>query len=425
MTAGVARAVATGRWTGAHAVVLAMGLLAAVAVRAILLPAPGLAGDIDEFAGWVHAIVVNGFGNAYDRNLTFPPVMVYTWGFLGAIEPGFRTATDASDPGIRALLKLPSTLADFGLAAGIGYALRARPWLAIAGTLGIVLHPAVIDLSALFGQYESIYTLFGLLAFLLAVSGRSELAAVALAFALMTKPQALPFVVPFAAWFLARDGWRGTMRLAAIGAITIALLWLPFLAAGGPQGYLRSVQLHQDELYSILSLRAWNAWWLVQEAGAGGHLVSDQARILGPITLRHLGYLVAGALELVVFLAVLRSPTRRTLALGLVAAVLVAFTFLTTMHERYAFGALVFLAVLIPERRLLGLWLVFGLIFTFNLAAAIPPTPEIGALLPVAGLLGVLGSLAVIAITLGVLAELRRSSGHASHQLQPPSSPGP
>jgi hypothetical protein len=108
-----------------------------------------------------------------------------------------------------------------------------------------------------------------------------------------------------------------------------------------------------------------------------------------------------------------------------VAAVLVAFTFLTTMHERYAFGALVFLAVLIPERRLLGLWLVFGLVFTLNLAAAIPPTPEIGALLPVAGLLGALGSLAVIAITLGVLAELRRSSGHASHQLQPPSSPGP
>ena len=33
----------------------------------------------------------------------------------------------------------------------------------------------------------------------------------------MTKPQALPFLVPFAAWFWARGGWRGFARAAAIG----------------------------------------------------------------------------------------------------------------------------------------------------------------------------------------------------------------
>jgi hypothetical protein len=152
-----------------------------------------------------------------------------------------------------------------------------------------------------------------------------------------------------------------------------------------------------------LSIRAWNVWWLVQELLAGGNFVSDQGAVLGPVTFRHVGYLVAGVFELVVFLAVLRSPTPRTLALGLAAAVLVAFTFLTTMHERYAYGALVFLALLIPERRFLVTWLVFGIAFTLNLLAAVPPTPRIGELLPVQGPLGIAGSVVMLGVTVAVL----------------------
>jgi Gpi18-like mannosyltransferase len=236
----------------------------------------------------------------------------------------------------------------------------------------------------------------------------------ALGFAVMTKPQALPFLVAFGAWFLAVHGWRRTLGFAALGAITMAVLWLPFIGEGGPAGYLRSIEVHQDELFGVLSLRAWNAWWIVQEAFGGGSFLSDQSAILGPLTFRHVGYLIAGALELLVFVAVYRRPTPETLALGLAAAVLVAFSFLTTMHERYAFGALVFLALLLSDRRVLALWTVFGVVFTLNLLAAIPPTPEIGAALPVGGVLGVAGSVVIVAVTLGTLALLVRTSEGAA-----------
>jgi hypothetical protein len=221
----------------------------------------------------------------------------------------------------------------------------------------------------------------------------------------MTKPQALPFLVPFAAWFLARNGVRGVVLAGIVGASVVALLWVPFLAAGGPAAYARNLSEYQGDIFAILSLRAWNVWWLVQEMFAGGQFVFDQTAIVGPLTFRYLGFVVAGLLEFVVFLAVLRSPTRRTLALGLAASVLVAFTFLTTMHERYAFGALVFLVLLIPDRRILALWLVVGVVTTLNLLAAIPPTGQIGALLPISGPLGVAGSLAMIVMTLLVLRE--------------------
>jgi hypothetical protein len=388
---------------GADLAVFAVGLVLACAIRALLLPTEGLRGDLDQFVLWVHGLATRPFGNAYDQNLSFPPVMVYLWGLLAAIEPAFRSVMDAADPAIRSIMKLPASLADIALGGLVAWELRSRSRWALAAGLGILLHPAVIDVSAWWGQYESIYVLFGLVAYLLAVRGYSLPAAAVLAVALMTKPQALPFIVPFAAWFLARDGWLGAVKAAIVGAAVIVVLWAPFLGAGGPAGYARNLAEYQGDIFAILSIRAWNLWWLVQELIAGGNFVSDQGAVLGPVTLRHVGYLVAGVFEVVVFLAVLRSPTRRTLALGLAAAVLVAFMFLTTMHERYAYGALVFLALLIPERRFLVTWLVFSVAFTMNLLAAVPPSTEIGRLLPVQGLLGIAGSLAMLGVTVAVL----------------------
>ncbi len=396
-----------------------MGLLVAIAVRAALLPAAELTGDLDQFVLWTHGLTTAPLGQAYDQNVSFPPVMVYIWGLLAAIEPGFRTATDASDPAIRTLMKVPASLADLGLALGVAWALRSRPWWAVGAALGIALHPAVIDVSAWWGQYESLYVLAALVAYLLAVGDRPGWAAVAMAVAVMTKPQALPLLVPFAAWYLARFGWSGAIRYGAIGAAVIALLWAPFVAFGGPAAYLRNLAEYQDEIFAVLSLRAWNPWWIVQEAYAGGSFVADSAAVAGPITLRHIGFAVAALLEGVVFLAVYRAPTARALALGLAAAALVAFCALTTMHERYAYAALVFLALLIPDRRVLPVWVVFGVAFTLNLLAAAPPTPEIGRALPIGGLLGSVGSVAMTAATaatLWLLLRERRPPNGASGQ---------
>jgi Gpi18-like mannosyltransferase len=268
----------------------------------------------------------------------------------------------------------------------------------------------VIDVSAWWGQYESIYVLGGALAYVLAVRGHSLWAAAALGVALMTKPQALPFLVPFGAWFLARDGWRGALRAALVGAAVIALLWLPFLAAGGIQAYARNLSTYQGDIFAILSLRAWNLWWLVQELLAGGQFVSDQGAIVGPITLRHVGYGLALLGEVAVFALVYRARSARALAYGLAAAVLVAFCLLTTMHERYAFGVLAFLVLAFPDRRAAWLALAFGAVFTLNLLAAAPPTPAIGTVLPVSGPLGIAGSIAMLAILGATLAVLRAES---------------
>ena len=381
-----------------------MGVVIAVAVRWLLLPTPGLPDDLGQFVLWVHGIATSGLARAYDQNISFPPVMVYVWSVLAAVEPAFRTMTDSAEPAIRVLMKLPATLADFGLAAGVALALRSQPRWAIVGFLGILLHPAVIYISAWWGQYESIYVLSALVAWLLAVRNRPGLAAIALAIAVMTKPQAVPLLVAFAAWFLARYGVARSVRFAAIGAVTIAILWVPFLAAGGPFAYLRNLGEYQNGIFAVVSIRAWNPWWLFQTAYGDGSFIADSAAIAGPITLRVIGLVTTAILEALVFVAVYRHPTPRSLALGLAAASLVAFTALTTMHERYAFPALVFLALWLPERRVRWTWIAFSVAFTLNLLAAIPPTDLVRQLLPVNGFVGIVSSVVLTVVTAVTLA---------------------
>lgn len=368
------------------------------------MPQPGLAGDVDDFLAWARAINADGLGRAYDQPISFPPVLPWIWWLLGSVAPGLLNATP-NDPTALVLIKLPATIADLGIAAIVGWALRDRPGWAVIAVLGVLLHPAIAYVSGLWAQFESVYVLPMLVAWVLAARGRPGWAAVAVAVSLMTKPQALPLIIPFAAWFLATGGWRGAVRAAAIGLATIALLWIPFVAASGPARYLGNL-VDYSSLFSVLSLRAWNPWWILQSAAGGGDFVADGAAIVGPITLRWLGIGIAGILELLVFLWVWRRPTAQALAWGIAAAALIAFVGLTEMHERYAYPALIFLMVLFPDRRAVTLWVTLGIVYTLNLVAAVPPTPDIGAAIPVDGWLGIAGSLVMTAVMVGTLVGL-------------------
>ena len=409
-----------GGWRRADRLALAGVVAVGLIVRLALLPTEGLRDDLDQFVGWVHHIATEGLTTLYGETdagpVTFGPVMAYIWGLLAAVQPAFQTATDASDPGIRALMKVPATLADLGVAALVAWALRDRPRWAVLGALAVLLVPAVPYVSAWWGQYESIFVLSGLGAALAATRRRNGLAAVLIAVSLSTKPQAVPFVLPFAAWFWAsgfaaggvRGGLLELVRTGALGLATLVVLWLPFIPNGGPAGYLSNLAYYQGEVFNVLSARAWSAGWLLQEAAAGGNFIADDVAFLGPITLRHVGLLATGLVSLVIAGRIVADPRPRTLWLGLAASVLAFFTFMTQMHERYAYAALILLVLLLPERRVGWLWVALAIVFSLNLVAAIPPTPEIGAIVPVDGLLGVVGSVAMIGTTLAVLLAMRQ-----------------
>lgn len=405
-----------GVWSRRERGWLAVVLIAAAILRLALLPAAGLRADTDQFVGWVHQLATGlPLGEAYRLDLSFPPVMVYLFWTLAHIVPAFGTATDAGDLAARIAIKLPAAAADIGLAIGIAYVLRERPRWAIGAALAVVFLPLTWYVSAWWGQFESIYVLLGLLAAILVLAERPIPAAAVLGLAAMTKPQALPFLVPFAAYALGRYGLRRTAVFGIVAGGVAALVWLPFLADGGPSRYLGNLGHYQDGPFAVLSLRAWNAWWLVQEPATGGDFLADTGRLIGALTPRLLGYALAGLGELAVFLAVLRRPTRDGLLLGLAASVLVAFCLLTTMHERYSYAAVIFLAGATSGRLRAAAWAVLAVAATANLIAAIPPSTVPGSLIPLGGLVGIVGSLSVLGASAGVLLLLRPRARSSSN----------
>ena len=387
-------------WTTRHWVALGLAWGGGLAVRMFYLPDPGFSDDLGEFARLSAAMVENGLGRAYDAPMSFGPVVAYLWWIFGLIEPAFQGAVDSSVLGVRVLLKLPPIVADFGLVALVVYALRARPTWAVVGGAILLLHPAIWFVSAWWGQYESVFVFFGLLAFVLAIRDRPLLAAIAITLAIMTKPQALALGLPFAAWYLARYDLRTVVRSGMTAVVTVIALWLPFLPFDGPTKYLDLLAYYHDDRFDVLSLRAWNVWWIVQRNIFVVPWVPDRTEIFGPITYRMLGYGLTAVLGLLVAYRVWRRPTPVVLALSLAATTLVAFTFLTTMHDRYSYAAIVFLALLAEKRVLLAFSGLLGGLITWNLLASASASTLLHWSWQLSGNSGLVGSLLFIAFTL-------------------------
>ncbi len=294
--------------------------------------------------------------------------------------------------------RIPSLLGELAIIAGLLTLLRQRPYLAVAAVLAVLLVPATWYLGAWWGQLDAVYVALCLWAAILATRDRPWLFAIVLGLAMMTKPQALFLAVPFAGYAIGRWGGRRACLVGLVAVAVALLTWLPFVPYGGVSDYLRNLDYYQNNQYPILSVRAWNPWWLLQEALAENRFVLNSSPVLGPFTPRDLGIGMTALAELVVFMGVLRRATAERLYLGLATATLVAFCLMTSMHERYAFASLVFLAPLLGRRSVIAAWGILAVTVSLNVVAGAPPD-QIGPIVPLTGLTGTAGSISMSVAT--------------------------
>jgi len=374
--------------------VLAIPVLFAVGIgiRLWVWPARGLAGDIDQFVLWVHGIAVNGWQNAYDQNLSFPAVMAWVWGALAWAEPAFRTVTDASDPAIGALMKVPASLADIAIAVAVGWWFRDRAWAAVAAMAAVLLWPVTWYVSAWWGQYESLYVLPAVLALLAARGGHALVAAALLTVAMMTNADAIPLVVPFAAWVIAVAGARGALRALVAGVAVGLVAWAPFVASGGPAAYIGNATGAAGGPGAEVSTGGWNPWWIIGSLGGDGTSVLASTAAVGPVTFAHVGFALMAVVVVAVFIGVARRPSGQGLALGMAAMALGGAVVRTGMAPTAAYAAFVFLLMAANGRVLAIVWAAFAIAYAANLVFAAPP-PAIS--MPDERIVGLIGSGAI------------------------------
>jgi dolichyl-phosphate-mannose-protein mannosyltransferase len=364
----------------------------AFAIRLLIAPHAGYYADLKIFQGWSLRLDDVGLRHFYAQNWAdYPPGYLYVLWLLGKIS---------SPPGY-VLLKVPAMLGDLALAwIACMFATRiapastkerwpVRPLVAAA----VLFNPAVIMLSAVWGQVDVVPAVFVLWSLFLLLTGsqtirRESAAFLAFAVAFTIKPQS-GFVLPVMLYALYRrhgrhrprpELWRQVVRVAVPAGLALSL-W--FLAAA-PFGLwpIELVRFYRDaaSVYPVTSAFAFNLW------GAVGFVLPDSAGVQvidgvhvtrGPVEFASLSALQLGAILLAAGAAVVLWRAHRALergadeALVLAASAaatgLLAFSVLTRMHERYMFYALAFITPLVFLRPFRLVYVALSALYALNL----------------------------------------------------------
>lgn len=331
----------------------AIVVVLALAMRIILAALPGHHLDMLTFANWAQDLADHGPGHFYDEangfRDYFPGYLYILWA-LG----GLREATGMGPDTFEYLLKVPAIVADIGSAVLLYALLRGRDEdtrLLAAG--GYLMLPPVLWIGALWGQADSLLAFGVLLTVYFLARERPVAAAVAFTVSFIVKPQAIAALPAFALWgVLHFDRVQWAKAVAASFAVGLALV-LPFFHQ--PWDVFDHAR-RTTELYPFNSLTTYNLWSL------GGWRVEDSRTILG-VEWRTIGFVLTAAAYVPVLLYVRRARDEGGLALGVGLSIAIFYTFLTRMHERYLFAAILplwFAAFWLNSRVLWGIVAAFG-----------------------------------------------------------------
>lgn len=368
---------------------LAMFVVAFV-LRLLIAPHIGFVGDLRYFNAWAARLSEVPLRDFYVGDLTFqyPPGYLYVLDVIGRFS---------SSPGWVAL-KIPPILGDLALAWIAGLLARrlaprslvARYPLRALVIAAVLFNPALIALSAAWGQVDSVPAAFALAAMLLLLTGpqtgsratRREIGTIlCFAVAFSMKPQSV-FLFPAIGYclvdrhLLARRGLalvEGFVRIVALGVIGLSVWMLSGVPFGKSPAWLLDFYRQASDSYRITSVWAFNLWGVVGfwKADVPGNDPYPLVRVAGvPASQVGTALFVVAALWLLVRThRSIRAGYDRSRVLLVTAAAcsLAGYTLLTRMHERYLFPTVVLFAPLIFIRQFRRVYWVLSALFVVNL----------------------------------------------------------
>jgi len=244
-------------------------------------------------------------------------------------------------------------------------------------------NPAIIYDSAIWGQVDSVYTLFFMLALMLFFSDKPMLSGVCLVLAILTKPQSLVLVPLFALFVIRRYSIFISAKVAAASCAAFVVVALPFYPVTSIFNLFRLYSSSYIQ-YPYNSLNAFNIWAFI------GMFHPDDAKFL-LITYRMWGYLLFGMIFIYVAYFIMKNKDDMSIYISSAILFFAFFMFFTRIHERYLFPVFAPLAVAMTmDRRLSYVYVLATITFLFNLHFVLEETkggfglPNSEFLIPVA-----------------------------------------
>ncbi len=262
-----------------------------------------------------------------------------------------------------ALLKLPSIIADFGIAYLIFKSIQNKK-LGVAGSVVWLLNPVIWYNSSVWGQTESIVSFFVFLSIFLLHKNKPVLSVLSIALSLYIKASLLIFIPVYLLLFIMKKYPVTTyLKSIAFSLFVIVLLTLPF-AKGNP--FIWLLDLYQGKIFvqqlQVITANAFNIWATIATIHE-----RPQTLMLGPLSYQTWGNLLFAISYIVLIWNFIKSKTRNIYwILSLIA--FSSFMLMTNMHERYLYPLFPFFTVLaVQNKKLMKIYCAVSLISLLNL----------------------------------------------------------
>lgn len=345
------------------AYVLIIGLL----LRLALATLPAFPVDMGALKSWSVQLASHGPWNFYrgDFFADYAPGYLYVLLLYG----GLNTVFQFSNERFEYLLKLPFIAADLASAYLLYRLLQGqRPALRLGAAALYLLLPATLFLGPVWGQVDGFLAFFLLLTIYYFTKGRPVAGSLAYAIGFMIKPQAVAALPILAFWLLRDYSARVWLQTGLAAALVGLLLVLPFFPEN-PLGLIAKLR-DSAAVYPYNSFWAYNFWGLfgTLDRGIFALFRPDSATFLG-VSHRDWGLTLFFFTSLAIIFVFRRSKDVGQMSLAIALGTFAFYLFLTRMHERYLFPALLPLlaaAVLLRSRPLLAIFAGLNVVHFLN-----------------------------------------------------------
>jgi Gpi18-like mannosyltransferase len=357
-------------------------LLVTYFLVALLVPDTTTPGKYDRrvWITWANYMLSNGLQNVYKLGVDYLPITHY-------ILYGYTLLTGSTE----SIISNINTLKLFTFSIellGVYYVYLfvkekyLHPKQAALACLWILLNPAFLYDSLLYGQWDGIYTTLVFISFYYALKNRLVLSVLFVFIALNAKIQALVYmpILGFI-WLenLVEDfNWKQLLRAALALLVVQTLIVLPFALTGDLQKVI-DVGINMVGRYPLVSMGANNVWYFIFD---------NPSKVLDIHGAYGLSYNSYGLLFFcaMTFLTLLpfgvyflwkmlkrnfggKYPVENYLLMGILVPV-VFFYFNTQMHGRYAHSAILFGGAYALYTRSYWIYIVLSIAYFNNLEIA-------------------------------------------------------
>jgi Gpi18-like mannosyltransferase len=352
---------------------IALALFVSFLIRIYLSQFEGYGYDIWIFKVWSRGVYHTGFAHFYNGiGSDYPPFYIYFLWAIGTFYKSFISFSfDIDSPVFTFLIKMPAMIADIFTAFLIFLIVRRYGSFSLAflSMISYSFNPAIIYDSAIWGQVDSVYTLFLMLTLMLFVSNKPMLSGVCLALAILTKPQSLVLLPLFALYIIRKHSLFTSAKVAAASCAAFVAVALPFYQDRPIFGLFRHYSSSYIQ-YPYNSLNAFNLWAFT------GMFQPDNTQFFG-MTYRMWGYLLFGMIFIYVAYFILKNKDDMSIYISSAILFFAFFMFFTRIHERYLFPFFAPLAVAMTmDRRLSYVYILATITFLFNLYFVLEETKK-------------------------------------------------